>query len=327
MLEALRKLGVRVSLALPEQFVSTVVPWSLQQNIQTIPMSQLRQSSREVPILAITHLALRELQSARLAPERVLWDLHGLPLAEVLSSKLGPRHVAWAVRLDKDIRSWLSKSSLIMAPNRNIFRWYLVDADRAALVEGAISLSASPSHKTGADDTVRPVPRQETTGARLLYVGNLSAYQGIGQLLRCLDKWSGTTSPTLTIVSADGMALGASRSNVCFKGPLEQSEWQALTRDHDAAIVPRPYSLPAAFAFPSKVYDLAATGLPVVVGPGVPRTPRALEHRLLRLKRLTPMALAQTIELAKSVPALPGHELKEWRRAASWEQTMQGVFN
>lgn len=211
------------------------------------------------------------LEWARRAGARAVFELHGLPSVEL------PYHYpaleARARVLDKIIaeeRALLAGADRVLVPSRTSARFLQrlgVGAGRISVVPNAVDCALfSPGHE----------PPPDTPPLRLVYVGTLSPWQGLGTLLEALALLRGSAAFELHVVGPaksawrEGLRRLARRLRVHhalhLSGPMAQADLPPVLRTAHACVAPLPADPRNALqgCCPLKVLEYMAAGRPIL---------------------------------------------------------------
>lgn len=285
LLSGLRELGVEVILAPTMRSRHPSAEWAAANGIEVAsPASLPRNSSGTDWFLAFTQSSSKLVAQLNLEPRRVLWDLHGLHVAEAMETWIAPRSAASIVKAEVRTRLMLRSSPLVITATERLARWYRLDSERTQVIQGGYTLDDL------GDCEIRP-ETATTRQRRLTYVGNLARYQGVRGLIAALDRVTDELRPQLAIYSYDQLPSSWTREWVDYRGGAGRRDWANEALSGAALIVPRHRPSAASFGYPSKVYDYALLGAPIMLGPSVPQGPTELERLCTRLPQLDPEAV------------------------------------
>jgi glycosyltransferase involved in cell wall biosynthesis len=208
---------------------------------------------------------------ARRCGARAVFEVHGLPSVEL------PYHFpaleAHERVLDKIIaeeRALLAGADRLLAPSRTSARFLRrlgVEAERISVVPNAVDCALfSPG----------PEPPPDAPPLRLVYVGTLSPWQGLGTLLEALGLLRGTPAFELHVVGPAKSAWRAGLRRLArrlrvhhalhLSGPMAQADLVPVLRTAHACLAPLPADPRNALqgCCPLKILEYMAAGRPIL---------------------------------------------------------------
>ena len=318
LLNGLQELGLEVVLAPTGKKTHPSADWAAKNEIEGAGAGWLsRPQSKQEWCVAFTQSASKLVAFHRIDPHRVLWDLHGLHLAEAIENRLAGKSLAAILRAEMRTRTLVRKSPLVITANARLATWYAVSKGRWEVIQGGYTRDALDKNPGLVRD--HPTPRRR----ELTYVGNLSRYQGIHDLISALDLMAPSQRPTLNIFSFDPLPEALDRNWVAYHGGKDSSTWSSTALSGAAMVVPRNRNSAASFGYPSKVYDYALLGIPIMLGPKVPKGPRELESCCFRLPRLEPSAILEGLKTSLRGPISPSEAVSSKLRPLLWSTQLQ----
>jgi glycosyltransferase involved in cell wall biosynthesis len=228
-------------------------------------------------------------RAGRAAAQRLVFEVNGLPSIELKYhySQVADDRELFA-KLEAQEQACLDAADLVVTPSRvtaELLAGRGVEASRLRVVPNGVDLERFPSRPPCPFPTDRPL--------RLLYVGTLTAWQGLPHALEALALYVRDLPAELTVVGpgrprqlreleAHCHDLGIS-GRVRFERPRAQTELAALYREHDVALAPLPPNDRNLVqgCCPLKVLEAMASGIPLVASELPVVTDLTGEHAVL----------------------------------------------
>lgn len=312
-LEALRSLGHSVEAFLPPSADGTASGNFLERMLEHRRAAAAWLAGRRADLVQFRSIweGIPAARWARQAGARVAFEAHGFPSIELPYHHPGlPSHPHVLEKLIAEEAELLAASDFVLTHSRTGARYLLM----RGVAKERISILPNPV------DTALflppPSPPADASPLRLVYVGTLSPWQGLGTLLEALVPFRRGAGVALRLVGpAKGLWRGHLRARmralrvhhlVALEGAMTQAELAPSLQESHVCVAPLPADARNVVqgCCPIKILEYMAAGRPIL-STRVPPVEEVLEHGVTGhlVEPGSPAALARGLRWMLSHPA------------------------